>query len=242
MNALVLAGGFAQRMGDLARDVPKALLPLKGKPILEHVLRKIEPLEEVKNIYLSINARFESQFTDFLQHRPSPKFIKLVVEPSLEEGEKLGSVGGIKYFMESEQALDPLLVIAGDNALDTGLFGLLLLYKRVKSPVVGLYDVKSLELAKTYGVVTLDDRKRIVAFEEKPPEPTSTLASTGIYIFTVPALERVEDYLDKNGGDRMGDFIRWLAKQEAVYGFVFGGKWFDIGSPQEYTRAERELD
>jgi len=242
MKALILAGGFAKRMGSIAEDTPKALLLLRGKPMLEHVLRKIEPLEQIDQIYISINKRFEQQFTEFLQHRTSSRFIKLVVENTMEEGEKLGSVGGIRHFLDKEDTTDPLLVIASDNIFDSGLFGMMLLYKRMKSPIVGLYDVNNMERAKRLGIASIDEKGRITDFEEKPEEPKSTLASTGIYIFTYPALKKVYPYLATNSGDRMGDFIKWLSEQEKVYGFVLQGKWYDIGSPEEYKRAEEELD
>jgi glucose-1-phosphate thymidylyltransferase len=117
-----------------------------------------------------------------------------------------------------------------------------MLYKKKKSPVVGLFDVGSRDLARKYGIVETSPDGRITGFEEKPSSPKSTLASTGIYIFTFPALRKIPEYLKENHGDRLGDFIKWLSLRESVYGFVFRGKWFDIGSPEEYERAEREWE
>ncbi|MBL7160517.1 MAG: nucleotidyltransferase family protein [Candidatus Aenigmarchaeota archaeon] len=242
MKALVLCGGYAKRMGPLAEERPKPLLPVKGRPMLEHILKKIEPLEGVDQILISVNRKFEQQFADFLQRYQSPKHIKLVVEPSQRNEEKLGAVRGLDYAIEQEKITDPLLVINGDNLFDSGLFGLLLLYKKNKSPVVGLFDVREIEKAKHLGIVEVDSGGRITDFEEKPPQPKSTLASTGIYIFTSPALQKISSYLRDHQGDRVGDFISWLSNQERVYGFVFQGRWFDIGSPEEYERAEREWE
>ena len=240
MKALILAGGFAKRMWPLTLETPKALLPIKGKPLLEYILKKIEPLEGIDKIFISINKKFEKHFADFLQHYRSSKLITLIVEEAMSEEEKLGAVRGIDFFLDREKIMEPLLVINGDNIFDSGLFGLLLLYKRRKASVVGLYDVKDRERAKKYGVVEIDGEGRLTAFEEKPVSPRSTLASTGIYIFTLPSLEKITAYLASNGGDRMGDFITWLAQREKVYGFVLEGKWFDIGSLEEYEQTEKE--
>lgn len=239
MKALILAGGFGTRLGV---DKPKALLPIKGVPLLEHLLKKVEPLEEIEQIYLSVNKRFEQQFSAFLQHRSSPKFIKLIVEPSTKEEEKLGAVRGLDYAINQEKIDEPLLVINGDNLFETGLFGLLLLYKRMKASVVGLVDVRTEERAQRLGVAEVNASGKIISFEEKPTQPKSTLASTGIYVFTAPALRKLDTYLKDHPGDRPGDFIAWLAREDKVMGFVLQGKWFDIGSQEEYKQAEEEWE
>lgn len=242
MKAVILCGGFGKRLLPLTENTPKSLLPVKGKPILEYLLKKIEPLEGIDQVFISTNEKFEQQFADFLQHYQSSKLIKQVVEPSQNEEHKFGAVRGIEYVMDEEKITEPLLVLNGDNLFDAGLFGLMLMYKKQKSPVIGVYDVQSPELAKNYGIVAVDDKNRITQFEEKPAQPPSTLASTGIYAFTLPALQRIPQYLKSNGGDRPGDFIKWLTAQEKVYAFTFQGKWYDIGSQAEYTRANQEWE
>ena len=240
MKAVVLCGGFAKRMWPLTKDSPKSLLPIKGKPILEYILKKFESLEGLDQVFISTNNAFEQAFASFLQTYQSSKLLKLVVEPTNSEEDKLGAVRGLEHVIDTEDITEPIIVINGDNLFEDGLFGMLSMYKKFKTSVVGLYDVKSLELAKKLGVAETDEKDLIVGFEEKPQEPRSTLASTGIYIFTVPALNQIPKYLKDNPGDRPGDFVKWLAGQEKVHGFVFPGKWFDIGSVEEYQRAEQE--
>ena len=241
MKALVLAGGFAKRMWPLTNDRPKSLLPIRGKPLLEYVLKKLEPLD-IDQIYISTNSRFEKEFALFLQTYRSSKLIKLVVEPSNSEDHKFGAVKGIEFAIDQEKIAEPLIVINGDNLFDAGLFGLLVNYKKHKSPVVGLYDVKSLGLAKNLGVAETNAEGRIISFIEKPEHPKSSLISTGIYIFTVPAIQKIPEYLRSNHGDRSGDFIKWLSEKTPVFSWIVPGKWYDIGSHQEYERAEKEWE
>jgi glucose-1-phosphate thymidylyltransferase len=242
MKALVLCGGYAKRMWPLTKDRPKSLLPVKGKPILEHVLKKLEHLEGIDHIFISTNSLFENHFTNFLQNYQSNKFIKLVTEPTSSEDEKFGAVKGIEYFLDQEKIEEPLLVINGDNLFDAGLFGIVMLHKKKKTPIVGLYDVGDSELAKKYGIVEKDPEDRITGFEEKPQEPKSTLASTGVYVFTYPSLQKITEYLKSNPGDQPGHFVKWLAEKDKVHGFTLSGKWFDIGSIEEYERAENEFE
>ena len=76
MKAIVLAGGYAKRMWPLTKDQPKHLLPIAGKPMLSYVLDHVNEVENVDTIYVSTNAKFKSNFEEFIE----------VYLPSLREG------------------------------------------------------------------------------------------------------------------------------------------------------------
>jgi len=239
MIAVVLAGGFAKRMWPLTKDKPKHLLPVAGKPMLGYILAKIEPLHIVDQVYISTNAAFEHYFREYLNEIKSKKNISLFIEDSHSETEKLGSVGALGYLIRKCGVNDDLLVIGGDNIFSFNLKDFLNYFKLKKANSVALFDVKSTDKARIYGVVSVDSDSKIINFQEKPIEPKSTLVSTACYTFTRDGVRNILRYLDEgNEPDKMGHFIEWLYRNDNVYGFVFKGVWFDIGSFESYHEAD----
>ena len=67
MKCMILAGGFAKRMWPLTMDFPKALLPVAGKPVIDHILDKLDRIEELNEVYVSTNKKFENLFKKWLK-------------------------------------------------------------------------------------------------------------------------------------------------------------------------------
>ena len=212
MNAVILAGGFGTRLGELGKETPKALLTVAGKPVLDYLLERLEPLE-LDTIYISTNKKFEPQFREWLGGtKPSGirridappvraagvletlrSKIRLVVEPVLTQEKKFGSVGAWRFLIWKERLNDDLLSISGDNVFtfDLGIF--LAKATGLRAPTIILHDVKTKEAARKFGVCVVNERHRIVSFEEKPEEPKATLVSTGVYYFPSSSLRRIEE-------------------------------------------------
>ena len=82
----------------------------------------------------------------------------------------------------------------------------------------------------------------MMEFEEKPPEPKSTLASTGIYIYPPHVLEMLQNYVQKyENSDKAGNFLEWLHKKEHVYCYITKDTWFDIGTLDQLEKAKKEF-
>ncbi len=238
MKAVVLAGGFAKRMWPLTKDKPKHLLPVAGKPMLDYIMGKLEKISEIDEIYISTNAKFKMQFEDYLSTKSGDKKITLFIEDAKSEQEKLGSVGALGFLIKENQVRTELAVIGGDNIFDFNLTDLIGFFNNKNGNIVALYDLKSKEHASLYGVVQIDDSGRIIDFFEKPPKPRSSLVSTACYLFTKQGVNNIIRYLNEgNDPDKMGHFIEWLYKNDNVYGYVFEGYWFDIGSFESYDQA-----
>lgn len=241
MKAVILAGGFAKRLWPLTKDTPKPLLEVGGKPIIQHILEKLAPLKRIDQVYISTNGKFEGQFRDFLKGFRTGKKVDLIVEPSAKEGEKLGAIGGWKYLVDKEKLDDDLLIIAGDNMFEFSLRGFLDFYKKHKAPVVAFYDMKSRDRVKMkYGIAVLSRKGKVLEFQEKTPEPKSTLVSTGCYVFPKEVVRLIPEYLgNKNNPDAPGYFLIWLHTRQPVYGYVSKKRWFDIGSFEELEAARK---
>jgi len=238
MKAVILAGGYARRMWPLTKNKPKHLLPVAGKPMLDYVMASIESLPTLDEIYISTNMRFQNQFKRYLDGVHTKKKLHLFVEDTLSEEEKLGSVGALGYLIRKNGLDDDLLVIGGDNIFSFKMTDFVNYFYAKKANVIALYNLGNKEKARLYGVVHIDEERRIVDFQEKPADPQSTLISTACYAFTRKGVRNVLKYLEEgNDPDKMGHFIEWLYKHDDVYGFVFTGVWFDIGSLESYKAA-----
>ena len=240
MQALILAAGWATRMGDLARATPKHLLPIGARCSLDFAVERLAAIDDMRQIHVITHDVFFPQFVDWAAgHELAPR-LTLHNDQTTSEATKLGSIGDIKYFLDTAHPDDDLIIVLGDNVFDFDLRPLAA--RALNNIVVGLYDVESLDLASRYGIVELDDEDRIVSFVEKPSAPRSTLAGTGIYGFPRANLADFDAYLDDGGSpDQFGSVIEWLHTRRTVIGQVFHGRWYDIGSPDEYERVNREF-
>jgi galactokinase len=132
--------------------------------------------------------------------------------------------------------------VAGDNLFEFSLKDFLDFFTK-KGITIGLYDVgkKNLELMKQYAEVKINKNQQVVSFREKPKQPKTTLASICIYAFPRNKLRLVKQYL-KEGleRDQPGRYIQWLYKKEPVFGFITKKPWYDIGSLEQYQKANLE--
>jgi glucose-1-phosphate thymidylyltransferase len=138
---------------------------------------------------------------------------------------------------------EDLLVAAGDSIFGEGRLDEFAGYALTRgAPVVGVYDVGDLEAVKRYSVITVDDEDRIVAFEEKPEEPRSTLAGIALYHYPRDALPLVREYvLAGNDADQPGRLVQWLYSRMPFYTWRVPGRWYDIGSKETLAAADREF-
>ena len=238
MKAIVLAGGYATRLWPITKHRAKPLLPLAGKRILDFILEDLENEERIDKVYISTNKRFKEDFNKYLENSDYKK-TELFIEDTKAEDHKLGTLGAIRLLVEEENIQEDCLVVAGDNFYSFSIGEFLNQYESSLKPMVALYDVGSKELARKYGVVSLDFENKINDFKEKPEEPKSTLASTACYLLPENTLKRLFNYLDNGGNpDEPGNFIQWLYKRDKVIGFTFDDYWFDVGSPEAFLDAQ----
>jgi len=231
MKVLIMAGGYATRLWPITKDHPKALLPVGDRRIIDHIMERVNELDFP--VYISTNRFFEPHFRPVAEEYG----VELIVEDTLHEEEKLGTIGAMKRAVE-ELGLDDYLVIAGDNLFSFSLRDFLGKYSG--ETLIAVYDVGDLELAKRYGVVALEG-DRVVSFEEKPVKPRSTLISTGVYVFPERVMGLLDDYLSDGNRDSPGYFLQWLLGREPIRAYRFSEYWYDIGSADSYLEALRTL-
>ncbi|MDG6224143.1 MAG: nucleotidyltransferase family protein [Candidatus Thermoplasmatota archaeon] len=238
MDVIVLAGGFAKRMWPLTKDMPKQLLPVAGRPMLDHTIRPILAMRELERLFVSTNERFSGQFREFLDGYGDER-IELFVEPSHGEEQKLGAIGGLGYLIRERGLSRDTMIVGGDNLFEFTPSEPLEFFRSRNKDIVAVYDVGSLDRAKLYGIVDVDREGVIVDLLEKPDNPPSTLAATAFYMFKAETIGLVNPYL-KGGGkrDALGHFISYLVREKEVLAWSFSGKWFDVGSLEVYREAD----
>ena len=241
VKGIILCAGYATRLYPLTKDKPKPLLDVSGKTIIEHIISKIEKIDDIDEIFVVTNDKFFTHFLDWNSGFESKVKVTIVNDKTKSNDDRLGSLGDIKYVIENLGVDDDIMVVAGDNLFEFSLIPMIDIYKENNKSVVALYDVKDIELAKLYGIVSVDKNNKIVGFEEKPAKPNSTLSSTGVYIYPRSVVGKLIEFTNTHDADKAGNFLEWLYKQEDVYCYVTWERWFDIGSLEQLEKAREEF-
>jgi len=236
MKVIIMAGGYAKRMWPLTENQPKSLLPVAG---INYIIDKLDGIERSGNIIVSTNNKFGDVFHEWEKNQDQE--FDVVVEPTMKEDEKFGTVGAINWLIKEKNIDDDILIIGGDNLFELDLKRFLDFQKERGGPSNALYDLVDYDkVRKKLGVCILGDDKCISEFQEKPEEPKSALVSTCIYYFPKEVLKLIDEYLSgENSPDSPGFFVQWLMKKMPVHGFVFNEKWYDIGSFDVYDEVNQ---
>jgi glucose-1-phosphate thymidylyltransferase len=243
MKVLILAAGYATRLYPLTLTQPKPLLPVAGKPMVDYVLDNLAPIEGIDLVYIVTNAKFASHFEQWAERhhakRPTLNF-KIINDGSTDDSNKLGAIGDLNLVLEREALDDDLIVVAGDNLFSNSLEAFGEFCRRVNKPVLGTYDVGSLEQARKYGVVEVDPSGKLTAFVEKPPAAASTHIGIALYFYPKAVLPQIRQYVaEGNNPDQPGRLIQWLYPRTPVFTWAVPGIWYDIGSKETLEEANR---
>lgn len=240
MKVVLLCAGYATRLYPLTQDQPKALLPIQNRPILEWILEELRQVQDIDGVYVISNDRFAQAFSNWTDALQFPWRVEVVNDKTTTNENRLGAIGDLAFLLRQKNiGSEDLLVIAGDNLFNFDLEAFITFSKSKRpSPVIALYDVQSLELAKRYGLVKKSDDGRVLEFYEKPANPRTTLASCGLYWLHKEIRAFHDKYLeDGNNPDQPGHYMRWLAKNTGLYSLSLKGMWFDIGDLESYRKA-----
>jgi len=240
MEAIILAAGYATRLYPLTLDTPKPLLKVAGKPIVEHIIDKINRMSGIRKIHIVTNNKFAPKFSEWLKEFDSSTAVNIINDGTNSNDDRKGAIGDVYFALEKENIDDDFLVIAGDNLFEMDLADTVKLFIRHGHDLIIAHDVKDKILAKQYGIIHADDNI-IIKFEEKPQNPQSTLASTGIYFFKKTAKDMISKYIKQgNSPDKTGSFIEWLHKREKIYCYVTEKPWHDIGTIEQLEMADKK--
>jgi glucose-1-phosphate thymidylyltransferase len=237
MKAIILCAGYAVRLHPLTLDKPKALLEIKGRPILDYITDSLEKVKKIDEIYVISNAKFYNQFVSWKKSRKLNENIFILNDGSLCNEDRVGGIGDLLFSIKEKTINDDFIVILGDNYVNFDLNKLVSFFDLKKGFSIGLCNINNFEEAKKFGVIKIWNGE-IISFVEKPKNPESTLVSTGIYIFSKENIPEIEKYIHEHGPrGGPGYLIDFLRKKEKVYGLELNGFWYDIGSIETYNKV-----
>ncbi|VVB99072.1 Bifunctional protein GlmU [uncultured archaeon] len=243
MKALILAAGYATRLWPLTKNMPKPMLEVKGRAIIDHISSHFCEIKELSEVFIVTNEKFAPDFEEWAQKQKHSLKVKVIDDMTKSNDDRKGAVGDMHYAIQEAKIDDDLLVIAGDNLFEYKLADFYKFFQQKKASVVACKDMGSKEEVRgKFGVVEAGNDLKIIGFEEKPQEPKGTLAATACYIFSRNDVKEITKYIEfGNKPDNSGDFIKWLAGHRPIFAFVFKEKWYDIGSFESLGKAREEF-
>lgn len=238
MKAIILAAGYATRLYPLTKNMPKALLKVGSKSILDHILENVMQIDAVDEIHIVSNQKFYQNFLDWKEESSYKLPIVVHNDGTTGNENRLGALGDLKFVLDQAHIDDDIIVLAGDNLMDFSLRDFYEFYRKVDSCALCATEVKP-EEATRLGIIQLDEAGRIIDFEEKPENPKSNIAAFAVYIYKKETLKLLDEYLEAgNNPDAPGNFPAWLHKREPVYAYLFEGTCYDIGTHEAYREVQ----
>ena len=226
-RAVILAGGKGSRLYPITKEIPKPLLPVKRKPIINYLIELFQDYG-IRDIAVLINKEFSEDF-DWWKRRYYPKDkIKLV-----KESRPLGTFGGL-YFLKKWISDSPFFLTNGDELKKVNLEKMAEFHQRMRVPTtIALAAVSD---PKYYGVAVCRKGK-VEKFIEKPKRPVSNYINSGLYLLTPEVFNyhpgAVFSMIET-------DLFPQLAKENKLAGFKFEGKWTDCGTWERYEKALKD--
>ena len=219
MEAIILAGGQATRMGDTTRGQPKALVPIAGHPLAEYQVTQLVRAG-VERVIVSCAAGQAGVFEAKLSGLGAD--IVAVAEP-----EPMGRGGGLRLAAGQRESTGPLFAFNGDELHDVDLQKFLEAHEENG----GAATIVVAPLTSQFGVVDLGDGDRITGFREAPRLPH--WVNAGVYVLDDEALERLPER-----GDHEQSTFPELAEEGKLFGFRHEGLWITVNTPKDLQRAE----
>jgi len=246
MKAMILAAGKGTRVRPITYTIPKPMIPILQKPVMEFLLELLrqhgfdEIMVNVSHLaneiegYFRDGQRFGVQIAYSFEGRIEPDGTLV--------GAALGSAGGMKRIQDFSPFFDDtFVVLCGDALIDLDLSAAVRWHREKGAIATVVMKSVPREEVSSYGVVVTDDEGRIKAFQEKPSveEALSTDINTGIYIFEPEILDYIPSGQQYDIGGEL--FPKLVEMGAPFYGISMDFEWVDIGKVPDYWRAIRSV-
>ncbi len=219
MEALLLAGGKAERLGEAAQGLPKPLVPVAGFPLAEYTVARLVEAG-VTRIVVACRAGQEEAFVNALAG------LGAEIEP-VGEPEPLGRGGGLRFAASHRRERGPVYALNGDELLDVDFAGLWTEHERSGAAAT----IVVAQVRSPFGVVDLEDDGTVTGFREAPL--LRDWVNSGVYVLGDEALARLPER-----GDHEQSTFPELAGEGKLRGFRHDGVWLTVNTPKDLKKAE----
>lgn len=245
MKAMILAAGKGTRVRPITYTIPKPMIPILQKPVMEFLLELLRQhgFTEIMVNVSHLANEIESYFRDGQRFgvQIAYSFEGRISDGELV-GEAVGSAGGMRRIQDFSPFFDDtFVVLCGDALIDLDLTAAVKWHKQKGSIATVIMKTVSKDEVSSYGVVVTDEDGRIKAFQEKPSvqEALSNCINTGIYIFEPEVLDYIPSGVEFDIGGQL--FPKLVEMGAPFYGIAMEFEWVDIGKVPDYWHAIRSV-
>ena len=238
MKNIVIAAGYATRLGELTRNFPKPLLKIGNNTILGRMLDDIDRIPDIDEHIIITNHKFAHCFEEWKIEQNYTKPITIVDDGTETNETRLGAVCDLLFAMDKLNIDDDLLVVAADNLLFFSFQEFVDFSKEKGTSCIMCHEQPSVEKLQRTGVVVLDDNGKVLNMEEKPQCPKSHWAVPPCYIYMKHDLELIRPAVDNGcGKDAPGNLAHYMVDNTVMHAWQMSAGRFDIGSLDTYYEA-----
>jgi NDP-sugar pyrophosphorylase family protein len=223
MEALLLAGGKAERLGEAAQGLPKPLVPVAGVPLAEYTVARLVD-SGVTRILVACRSGQEQTFVDALGG------LGAEIE-AVGEAEPLGRGGGLRFAASRRREPGPVLALNGDELLDVDFRSLVAEHELSGAAAT----VVVAQVYSPFGVVDLEEDGTITGFREAPK--LEHWVNSGVYVLGEEAIE----LLPKRGDHEQSTFPQ-LARERRLHGHRHDGVWLTVNTPKDLRQATEFME
>lgn len=238
MKNIVIAAGYATRLGELTKNFPKPLLKIGESTILGRMLDDIDRIDDIDEHIIITNHKFASIFEDWAKEQKYSKPITIVDDGTSTNDTRLGAVCDLLFAMNKLHINDDMLVVAADNLLFFSFQEFVDFAKSKNTSCIMCHEQPSIEKLQRTGVIVVDDNMRVLNLEEKPHEPKSHWAVPPFYVYLKKDLDLVRNSIANGcGKDAPGNLAHYMVDNTKMHAWKMSAGRFDIGSLDTYYEA-----
>lgn len=238
MKNIVIAAGYATRLGELTKNFPKPLLKIGKSTILGRMLDDIDTINDITEHIIVTNHRFAPIFEEWAAQQHYVKPITIIDDGTETNETRLGAVCDLLFAMEQLSIDDDLLVVAADNLLFFPFQEFVDFAKQKQTSCIMCHEQPSIEKLQRTGVIVVDEQMRVLNMEEKPQEPKSHWAVPPFYIYLKKDLDLVRHSVENGcGKDAPGNLAHYMVEHTVMHAWPMSAGRFDIGSLDTYYKA-----